>query len=233
MQKEGLGHIEMILAFVLFVGFLFFGLYFFNPLSADRLLDSSVDYASREIIKNTSLDTLTYSLVINASDPSLVALPISALEVPSGSSFLVLDSKGKVLPSQITGIFLSFDRGSDRFVKIIVGSFAVATTNLSMGEIIPLENYTISSSESERLTSETSFKMLKERYDLDYVALKKDFNLPGRVDFSFSAIFSDENNVTATQFVPEGLEALSKQERIEVLMEDGTVEFADLLVRVW
>ena len=65
-NKRGLGHIEAILAFVLFIGFLIFAFYFFSPFSGgNRLLDSSIDYAFREININTSIDMESYSVVIN------------------------------------------------------------------------------------------------------------------------------------------------------------------------
>ena len=233
MQKRGLGHIEMILAFLLFIGFLFFGIYFFNPLNANRLLDSSVDYAVREIIQNTSINTLSYSIVINASDPAVVAIPISAFQAIPENSFLVLDSRGNVLKSEKQTASLLFDRGSERFVRIISGNFDVVNDIPSAGITLPAGNYTISSSESKELASEKKIGLLKTRYDSDYLGLKKDFNLPGRVDFSFATVFSEINNVTATQEVPQGIEALARQERIEVLMADGKVQFADLFVRVW
>lgn len=228
-----MGHIEMILAFILFVGFLFFGLYFFNPLSADRLLDSSADYAVREIVQNVSGDTTMYSVVINSTDPAVIGIPLVAFQAPPQNAFLVLNSAGTVLDSETQGATLTFDRGNERFVRVISGTFDAQTSSVGTAITLNSGNYTISSTEVKSFAYERALELLKTRYDADYVDLKKDFNLPGRVDFSFAVMFSETKNITGYQEVPAGLEAVARQQRIEILMNNGTVQFADLIVRVW
>ena len=236
MKKGGMGHIEMILAFVLFIAFLFFGIFFFNPLNTDRLLDSSADYAYREILKNVSYDVTSYSVIINHTDPVVVSIPISTFQTDAQSSFLVLNSKGKVVESEIQNIgypVLTFNRGVDRYVRVISGNFIAKGHSLTGSALLDSSNYSISSSESKKLVMESGFRDLKMDYDSEYLLLKKQFNLPGRVDFAFSLVLSETEKITADQEIPEGLEVIAKQDRIEIVNSDGDSQFADLIVRVW
>ena len=67
MTKRGLTHIEVLLSFLIFMGFVVFALYFFSPFQTSRLVDSSLDYAFREIIKNTTIEIETYSFWFDVS----------------------------------------------------------------------------------------------------------------------------------------------------------------------
>jgi len=71
-NKRGISHIEVILSFVIFVGFLTFALFFFNPLDSSRVLDSSLFYAFDEISDNVSIKLESYSVTINNTVSDLV-----------------------------------------------------------------------------------------------------------------------------------------------------------------
>src|SRR3989338_4636988 len=83
MRKRGIGHIEVILAFILFVGFLLFGLYFLNPLDSGRVLDSSLFYAKDAIKDNVSSNLLVYSIIID-SPSDAVSVPLSIEGIDGG-----------------------------------------------------------------------------------------------------------------------------------------------------
>jgi len=67
MRKKGVGSLEFVLAFVLFVGFTVAVLYFFNPISTLKNMDYSRDYTFGKIIENTSVQLDSYSIVVNNS----------------------------------------------------------------------------------------------------------------------------------------------------------------------
>ena len=66
----------------------------------------------------------------------------------------------------------------------------------------------------------------------DYFALKEQFNLPGRVNFGFSFEF-DNKTISSEREIPSGLDVFSKVDRVEVLRENGEVEYADFTIKVW
>lgn len=233
MIKRGMGHIEVILAFVLFVGFLLFGLYFFNPLNNNRLIDSSLFYAMDEITKNTSSELLTYAVVINssvASDAVALQLDRNGIE---GSGVRVEKSDGESLNSRYENNNLVFERQGN-FFFVFFGDFPYNNSVVSGSPAVlsAPSNFSISSSDTRKVLSERGAIYLKEKYSGNYEGLKTQFNLPRRVDFSFSLKLGNES-ISASQNIPEGIEVFSDSKRVEVIRTDGTRTFADIIVAVW
>ena len=234
-NKRGLGHIEAILAFVLFIGFLIFAFYFFSPFSGgNRLLDSSIDYAFREININTSIDMESYSVVIN-NDVNLTG-SIAGIQINTGVSnarVKVEDSQGNEVSSGFSEGIVYFEKPENNFT-IIRFSEDFIDGGEESGTILTEENYSISSSERKKLVSEKKFLELNSSYYGNYLELKKYFNLPNRVDFGFILEFSASDRIVAERPIPENLEVISNRERVEVIRnENGDIVFADLIIMVW
>lgn len=222
----------MILAFILFVGFLIFGLYFFNPLDSSRVLDSSLFYAVDAVYANVSSSVLTYSVILAASAPDSVSIPLSR-ESTSGQGIRVETIDGAPLLSRYSSGVLSFTRGPEDFAIVRFGEFPYHEDAVSNPVLLTPGEFNISSSEVKDILNEDTLMRLNTTYHQNYADLKKQFNLPGRVDFSFSVIFSPDDGIYATQPIPEGIDVVSKKERKEILRLDGTVAFADIITQVW
>tara|TARA_Y100000034_G_C6817703_1_gene368024 strand:- start:153 stop:809 length:657 start_codon:yes stop_codon:yes gene_type:complete len=215
-NKKGVGHIEIIMAFVLFIGFIGFAFYFLNPFQSDRTLHSSLDYAFDEIVENVSITLESYSVVF-----------------PTGCSDTTVE-----IDSEISGNYLGGTRdgnkfcgfGSENFITILISEEFPQNT----GSCQPPSAFCsiISSSENKQIISKKKILDLNESYYSDYSLLKKDFNLPGRIDFGFSLIFDDGSFVVAEKEIPSNLEVVAKKDRIEVVTEEGIL-FADLIVKIW
>ena len=69
MEKRGVSNIEMVISFLMFIGFTFAALLLFNPTSSnDRMVDSSLNYAINAIVQNASIDIISYSVKLTAPD---------------------------------------------------------------------------------------------------------------------------------------------------------------------
>lgn len=226
-------HVEVILAFVLFIGFLIFGLYFFNPLKSDRVLDSSLFYAFDEIVENTSSSILTYGVSLNQTvAPQNISFALSRSDIP-GNGFFIETSAGQQLQGNYNGGVISVNRNGSDFFYVRFGSFAAHTTPINGA--IPLVygvNYTLSSSDRAKLISEEKMRSLNTSYYTYYDGVRTSFNLPRRVDFGVELAFAN-STIELTRIIPEGFEVVSKSERVEVLLIGGDTEFANLLVGVW
>ena len=234
MNKKGFSHVEAIISFVLFAGFLIAGLYFLNPtgLGTKKLLDSTLTYAIDEVIKNASSELTSYSVVIKQSVPASAGIVSFPVEKNAGAGIRVENNNGLVMQSSYTNGQVNFDRQGDRFFVIKTGDFAENNANLGSATNLLPNDYSISSSDKKQVISEKLFFELKNRYDSDYAKLKKEFNLPNRIDFSFSLIFPGES-IIAEREVPEDVEVFSKNIRQEIIRNDGSGVFADLIVKVW
>ncbi len=239
MNERGFSHIEVILSFTLFLGFLIFAFFFFSPFSGKGVLDSSLVYAFTEITKNTTIPLESYATVINDGiivNPvrieidSAISNPNVRVENKNGTkvnSYLVVDG----------GIEkVHFNKGNERFFTIFFSEDFSTGQPISGGLLVEGQDYSISSSEKKEVFSEKRLLELNAAYGNNYETLKKYFNLPNRVDFGFSLEFDNGDKIIATRTVPENLEVLVEQERVEIIRNspnDGDIMFANLLVRVW
>jgi len=232
-NERGLSHVEAILSFVLFTGFLIFAFFFFSPFSGNRLLDSSNDYAVREIMNNVTIDMESYAIVLK----DVVPLGIVGIRIDSGVEMAIArieDNDGIHIPSQEDIGIVYFDNtGFDFITMMFSEDFSEGSVENGVF-LIEDTDYTISSSEKRNVVSEKRISDLRDNYEDDYLKLKNKFNLPGRVDFGFVLQFGPEDEIVASRPVPEGLEVIVTQERVEVIRElDGSIVFADLLVSAW
>jgi len=234
MKKRGLSHIEAILSFVLFIGFLIFAFFFFSPFGGEsRLLGSSMDYAFNEIEDNVTISLESYSVVISSSVGSgIIGVNIST-NIPNPEA-KVEDSQGNVISSILSEEVVYFEKPGDNFA-IVRFSEVFSQGGGSTGDIILTEgeNYSISSSDKKDIASEKRFLELGAVYSQSYFALKEHFNLPNRIDFGFILEFDDVSGIVASREIPDDLEVISREKRIEVIREDGEIVFADLRILVW
>ena len=229
MGKRGLSHIEFVISFVIFVAFITFAFMFFSPLQSNRTLKSTLDYAWLEVDDATKSNLETYSVVIGSSVPiGNMGIDIDA---PSGFNASVEDSSGSPIPSYIDDNgAVYFSKPSDNFVRIKY-SLVFSNGNVIYGALTA--NYQISSSESEELHFEKLFDDLNKSYFSDYNQLKKDFNLPNRMNFGFVAKFNETYEITALRNIPEESEVLSKNERFQAVSKSGIKKYVDVRVLVW
>ncbi|MBI2452531.1 hypothetical protein HYV50_05680 [Candidatus Pacearchaeota archaeon] len=262
LEKRGMSHVEVILSFLLFITAVGFALYFFSPTNTDRLVDTALDYASREITKNTTVKMETYSIKIDGTtiedSTKVIVISIngtcdnnynsrienlSGFVLPSkvgpGGSGETCDNSGQGQAENKDRLYIKNEAGwkDEDFIIIKLSEDFNPSPRESInqeGANPNNEEYKISSSTSEFVISEKRVLALNNSYYKDYFALKEYFNLPGRINFGFSLIFQDSNAIIAKRQIPSGLEVFSEIKRLQVLRNStGNIEYADLTIAVW
>lgn len=217
LNKRGISHVEVIVSFVLFLGFVGFAFYFFSPFESGRTLDSSLDYAFDEVVENVSTTLESYSVVF---PPDCTDTTVKIDGAISGNYFGGTRDENKFCgfsPQDFITILISEDFSD------YAGSCSDVQT--------PCSN--ISSSENKQVLSENKINNLLQNYNEDYGNLKENFNLPGRIDFGFSLVFDDGTSIVTEREIPSNLEVVAKEDRVEIIRQNGDIEFADLVVKVW
>lgn len=239
-MKRGLAHIEMILAFVLFIGFLIFGLYFFNPIDTTRVLDTSLAYAADEIQENVTTSLIVFGVSLNESlEEEYMRLSLSAFERPSepyGVRLENLDGERLLAYREDTNVY--FKREGASFIRLYIGMFPDqqdlgARSDEGDFRELGISDYITSSSEERHMVSEERILVLQELYENDYRGFKEAFNLPQRVEVGFRLVFSPTESIVAEQQVPESVEVFSQIDRIELVRTTSEITFADLIVTSW
>ena len=258
MNKRGISHIEVILSFLIFIGFVIFALYFFSPFKADRVIGSSLSYAVKEIIKNASVEIDSYSIRLNANTKDdigkIIEIRIEGLnskknvraesyigeEISSrreaGNNDIIrirLDNKLYGFNGNEGFVILKFSEDIDKY----------GNSNDLNGILADEENlYEIGTINKIKIVSEKRIIELKNIYEKgseDYKNIKKNFNLPNRVNFAFSLSFDNGEKIEAKQDIPKGLGVFPNLQRIEVLQKDSDknkndrINFGDLTIIIW
>ncbi|MEK6909148.1 MAG: hypothetical protein AABX23_03795 [Nanoarchaeota archaeon] len=231
MSKKGLSHIEFVISFVIFIGFVVFAFVFFNPLQSQRTLKSTMDYAWIEVSEETKEIVETYAISIDSSQlvPSIVSLKIPGISMNYNAT--VEDEDGVIIETYKNNGFVHFDRNGTYFFRIRYSPIIKNSPASINGQSIE-NKYFISSSDTEELYFESLFLELNRSYFSNYTELKRELNLPNRLDFGFAVQFSDSQIMSLNE-IPDNVEVLSKNDRIEIIRNSGRREYADIRVLVW
>ena len=230
MEKRGVSHVEFILSFLLFIGFLLSILLFFDPFDNNDILDVSLNEVSDSIIKQVSKEIIIYSVVVDQA----VTEPIIEFTIPninSGYKVRVEDYNGNVLPSSFDGTEVVVDREGNSFLKVKFSDAFDPSSPAPSGSSTTV--VTIASSNIKNISTESGFNDLKDQYVQDYHTLKTDLGLPPGINFAFEVKFDDGTGIIASNSIPSGVDVFVDRDRIEIIRGDGKSEFADLSVKVW
>ena len=232
-MKRGAGHIEVIISMVLFIGFVMFVFYFFNPIKSSRIVDSSLPYLFSEINENLNVELETYSVKVdeNIGLNDVLAVELSPETLDSKKVRVEDYYETKRLESRYSGNTVYIKPEGEDFILIKIcedfEDYQDDTGDAQYGE----GDYVISYVGTREIFSEKKAEELNQKYLEDYESLRSEFNL-GRTNFGFSLVFSD-SQVRAEKFIPAGTDVFSEYRRKEVLRESGELEFADLIAMVW
>ena len=227
--KKGMQHVEFIISFVIFVGFLVLAFYFFSPVRGDRIVESTLFYTSDEIAENVSVNINLFSITVKDVEEDLIAIPFPE---QSGLNARVEDVNGNIIDSGFDNTNVHVDiTGVDFLIVGFSEDFEPGSLN---GGMVLTEGYTISSSEIREVYSEKRLRALQSFYEGEggYEESKEEFNLPARGNFGF-VLEIGEDKISAERNIPEGLEVFSQNDRVEVLRENGEVDFGEFRVLIW
>lgn len=250
MKKRGAGHIEVIISYILFIGFLLFIFYFFNPVKSSKILDSSLPVLMEDIKNNLSSELKTYSIKILADAKGEDTVAVDFDESLSGKGVRVENySDGSVLPYSVQDKKVIFKPRGEKFVLIKISEAFSSEGGISSAEGFSSMELLGSEGAMHSSTSDTEIsyvgkrmvffqklaEALSNRYSTDYEGLKTGLNLR-RTDFTFELAFQSSDgrkNINGTRFIPAGLEVYSDSIRDEMMRDNGQAAFGDLIVRIW
>lgn len=253
MNSKGISHIEVILSFLIFIGFVMFAFYFFSPFEGTRIIESSKEYAFIDLMKNTSveLDSYPVGLDVNTKGKGIIEITIS--QINAEKKVRVENYLGEEIPSRRDNdiirvkledsIYDSFDGGGDGFIlikfseDILSYSGPVDLSGPSLNDENLIE---IGVASKRAIVSEKRIIDLKTIYESSsqqYEKLGEYLNLPKRINFGFGIIFDDGEKIETLKDIPAGIDIFSKKGRVETLRtksgKEGKVEFSEFIVKIW
>lgn len=239
MEKKGLSHIEVIMAFIMFMAAIMVIFYFFDPIRERNTDNYVIEELYKNIIEMTSNESYRYSVIVNNAGNQINVLTISLnKEIPADYYIVVRNLSGDFIPAKIDNSdrekFCFNGAQAGVFVSVI---FSPVRTNQAsfQGNCNDVDEtyFDISSARKEKIASEIRFKEFNDSYYMSYQSLKDNFNIDSISDFDFSLKFDDGFTIEQIKQIPSKTEIGALNKRIEILRENGKIEYADLKIRLW
>lgn len=242
--KKSQMHLEMIMSFIIFLGFLLVILYFINPLNSSKPSYTSFEIIENKILQNISITYQQASLILN-NIPSYSCVQLTNGIPFASSNVIILDSNGKTLPRENSDSFtslFSFDissisLGADKryFQLLLSNDFSnVPSSPLQGCGSYGSNQISFGSLTFEKDVLYESLVNFNNSYLNDYSSLKSQLGI--NKDFSF--VVSDINkNILMNESLSERKalvgNAISRDIPLTMINKTGAKNQIILNLRVW
>jgi hypothetical protein len=235
-NKKGSGHLEMILSFVFFVGFVFLLFLLLKPYDTKSMLDSVMKGLENNIEERTIKNLTSFFLEANTSSGNCFYLDLSLegslFNYGYSNSYVEELPSGNKVNSSINDIGILKIKNAPGIKHFKVHISSEFEDSIISEECLAIEeaNYDIGSILEREVFSYQELKELNNSYYSDYEGLKEELGIPKIYDF---AITSDEIEIRMERMVPSSSEVLAKNLYYTVLKNDGDLINTGFNIRVW
>lgn len=228
--KKAMGHVEMIISFVIFVSIVTFLLILFRPMIVfTKTTSANLDITESQILENMSIKLTVQSINISNEilDGNCVSLAkpeaIKDKAIMRNSTYNRINAK-----TDGVGSLINFQK-SGEFYRIY-SSEEFAESSYSPAECNP-QNYDLGVVKTYYKVSDAYLNSLFGNYTADYQTLKTQLGLKN----DFNLILRDNGGelLRAESYKPSGIEVMARDVLIEILDKDGNLKSAILNIQVW
>ena len=209
-SKRSQGHIEVIISFVIFIGFLLFVFIFLNPFARTKEPSYIMDNIQKAIINNITDEVGKLRIIVNQTTDCYNSSKV----LNYGNKFVeVRDSK------------------NPRLYTIYFGDFFSGTLSCS-----PLgKNYTLGMYSKEKMVIYDKISDLKGSYNVDYKNLKISLGITNDFLFKTRNLIGEETpELSVTRNIPKGIDVESREIPIRVINNsNGQIQELILNIIVW
>jgi len=204
--KRGSSHIEMIMSFVLFVGFTFFLITFIQPARETSLEESLLFALQTKFFENVTI--VEKIVLVNFTN-----------ECSSPCS-----------PSELGGTYNISERvgANGCFYHIYTSNEFKGSTNSISG--CSDKNYLMGYIEKKEVLSNDTIKKMEQKYMSNYDGLKVDLGIPPSIDF---AIIVNGYLEDMTRQVPDTVEVKAGAYKYPVLFSNGSIQNKEFIIKIW
>jgi hypothetical protein len=237
MEKKGAGHIEIIFAFVFFVGFVFFLFLTLKPYDT-TVLPTSINQALADSFKEKSFTNLTtFSLKVTLQNPGncfSIDLPKKTSLMYDFTNSYVESLTGKVNSSVKPegnsggGKLEIRPAPGDNFFRVFISPEFVEDNLVGCPK---LNNSEIGNIFEKKVLSYNYIKSLSDRYKTDYDNLKLELGVPEVFDFAITC--EEIPEISMDKNVVSSVDVYAESYIYEVLKSDGNLTNAKFVVKIW
>lgn len=225
--KKGQSHIEIVLSFVIFIGFVIFIFAIFNPLKETKGKELYLDMVERGVKEQTSIAIDYQSIGLNQTVSGCFCFDQTFIHV------IVKNETDDILNATGDGTKVCINGGGTFFYiyscdEFIENSFSQACLNLDKS------NYTLGLYRSYNVISDKKLEEFSNNLTNNYNAMKEELSIPASEDFSISVRDTLGNSIyPSTKNATKGIGVLARDVNVPVEYENGTFKFLIINVQEW
>jgi len=238
-SKNSQSHIEVIISFIIFIGFIGMIFYFFSPIKQKNVSSASFDRVQEKILENVSINYNYISLILNSNPASLACFSVNNNPGITGN-FIAKDFSGKIANAEKTGAgassILKIVHSGSTFYRLYISdkfkSYPVPSA-ASCSEL-PNANYSFGAMASESIILYGNLAELENLYTADYSGLKNSLGL----DSDFEFVVYDLNrsvlmNESLAKHKIKSSSVLAREILLKTINKDANQTNIILNLRVW
>ncbi len=259
MNKRGIGHVEVVLASILFISAMVFILSFVDIKNNTDAGEAALALVSSLFHKETETEVFSYSVLIKKTTgeppqptPNIITVELPE-EIRSEQDIRVetlISENPQKLPAKkhpTNPRQIAVERGSNDITLIYV-ILSEEIENVPATLAIPAHEpayYQILSRSENKMPAETKIRASQASYESDYRAFRQTLGIGERINFGFSATWfnpgvidpttqtSKQDFIKAERDVSSRVDVTAQNVRQEMLLQDGQRVFADIIIKVW
>lgn len=229
-KRNAQAHVEMILSFVIFVGFFIFLFIFLNPFQ-EKPTVRLLDITESAILEKLSINYNEVSLKVLSSESPDCWIIDDGFFQGLGSSVIVKNIDKEAISGSL-GSTIIFDNDGDFYYLYFSDIFDGDSTGLSSCFLLTSSDYKIGTLKKEKAVYEGYFEGFKTSYDEGYAGLKTELGINNNFAFAIvnndrDVLFSGERNI------PEGINILARNIPVMMIDKSGVVKPIIINIQVW
>lgn len=232
--KKTQSHVEMIVSFVIFVGFVVAMFFIFNPIKTIGVNKTFLDITQEKIISNWTITYQTLSIIINSSTNQKSCIKIENKPALS-QNFIVKDQSENILSSghDINYDYFWFSSAADnRYYLLIFSELFQGSSLPDCQYLLKPGEYSLGSSNTYNTVLYENMASFIEAYNKDYEKLK--FNLGLQNDFMFN-IYDEDNNLlyNTSRLVSKQSRVIARDIPVLTINQNTELKHLTINLRVW
>lgn len=236
-RKKAQGHVEMILSFVIFIGFVFVILFFINPIQKNQISYSVVDEIQQKIFDNISINYKSASVILADKQNDCFKIKNTLNEE---SKSLAKDIQGNAIESfndvNENFIYIEHQDKDERFYRLYFSDNFndYPLRNEHSCEEKSENEYTFGVLSFEKAVLYENLVYLNDYYLLNYDELKKSLNIDKNFEFVvYNSTRGVLMNETLTKHKTRATNVLSREIPVMVIDKNATLSQIIFNIRVW
>jgi hypothetical protein len=232
-KKKGMSHVEVIVSFALFIGFILFLFIYFNPFN-NSVSPGNSEVLKKNFLQETEIPVVITKIIINKSSVIYEnCFAVSDIEDFSYTKPAVF-SENEKLNSTVIGNNLYVHKKKRVYDIYFSDFFSETYVDRESCLFLSKEEYSFGVTREKNIIFLNKLEEFQEKYNSDYSSLKQEIGFIKNRDFGFVVRKKTGEEISAgIREVPSGVDVNALGIDVEIINEKGEIAPAFLNLQVW